>query len=200
MFVTRHSNLTSPELREKMWRLYELAYQRTSQEAPSREVLFRHEYDAVVSDPANRLWVLWNDQEPIASTLIGTDVSATRYLSRAYFEKYYPDHVLRNAVHCILWVVVHPAHVAKGALVRLARETFAIEAEEGALLVFDTPRVNQPEETGGLAEMMSRLATMVSVGTVVEQIEVQRYYAVDFAQGRQHLDLMVDQLLSHSFT
>jgi hypothetical protein len=200
VFVTRHSNVTSPELREKIWRLYELAYRRTAEEAVSRETLYRHEFDAVLSDPYNRLWVLWNDQDPVAATLIGTDVSATRYLSRAYFEKHYPEHVLRNAVHCILWVVVHPAHVAKGALVRLAKDTFAIEAEEGALLVFDTPRINQPEETGGLAEMMARLASMVSVGTTVEQVEIQRYYAVDFALGRRHLNAMVDDVLSRSFS
>lgn len=200
LFVTRHSSVTSPELREKIWRLYELAYRRTAEDAASRETLYRHEFDEVLSDPANRLWVLWGDQDPVAATLIGTDVSATRYLSQAFFEKHYPDHTLRNAIHCILWVVVHPSHVAKGALVRLAKDTFAIEADEGALLVFDTPRVNQPEETGGLAEMMSRLASMVSLGTTVEQIEIQRYYAVDFAQGRRHQALLVDDMLTPSFT
>lgn len=200
LFVTRHSSVTSPELREKIWRLYELAYRRTAEDAASRETLYRHEFDEVLSDPANRLWVLWSDQDPVAATLIGTDVSATRYLSQAFFEKHYPDHTLRNAIHCILWVVVHPSHVAKGALVRLAKDTFAIEADEGALLVFDTPRVNQPEETGGLAEMMSRLASMVSLGTTVEQIEIQRYYAVDFAQGRRHQALLVDDMLTPSFT
>jgi hypothetical protein len=200
LFVTRHSSVTSPELREKIWRLYELAYRRTAEDAASRETLYRHEFDEVLSDPANRLWVLWSDQDPVAATLIGTDVSATRYLSQAFFEKHYPDHTLRNAIHCILWVVVHPSHVAKGALVRLAKDTFAIEADEGALLVFDTPRVNQPEETGGLAEMMSRLASMVSLGTTVEQIEIQRYYAVDFAHGRRHQALLVDDMLTPSFT
>lgn len=196
MFVTRHSSVTSPELREQLWHLYELAYRRTSEEALCHEMMFRHEFDSALSDVDNRVWVLWNDQLPIAATVIATDVSVTRYLSRAYLELHYPEHVLRNAVHCILFVVVHPAHVAKGALVRLARETFAIEAAEGTLLVFDTPRINQPDDTGGLAEMMFRLASMVSRGAEVDLVEVQRFYAVDFAKGALHRELIVDEVLT----
>jgi len=195
VYVTRHNNVVSPDLRERIWRLYELAYRRTTEEAASREMLYRDEFDALMADPTNRLWVLWHDGEPVACTLIATDIANSRYLSRAYFERHYPDHTLRNAVHCIVWVVVHPAHVAKGALVRLAKDTFAAEAEEGSLLVFDTPQVNQPAETGGLAEMMSRLANMVSKGTPIQQIDVQRYYAVDFGQGDVHIRRTVEEEL-----
>lgn len=192
MYVTRHNNVVSSELRDRIWNLYELAYRRTSEEAASREMLFRDEFDGFLADPTNRLWVLWNDVEPIAATLIATDIASSRYLSRAFFEHHYPDHVLRSAVHCIVFVVVHPSHVAKGALVRLAKDTFAAEAAEGALLVFDTPQVHQPTEEGGLAEMMSRLANMVSRHTPVRQIDVQRYFAVDFAQGDVHAQSRIE--------
>lgn len=187
MFVTRHANVTSPDLREKIWRLYELAFRPVAEQAVSREMLFRGEFDELVADSSNRLWVLWHDDQPIAMTMITTDITTTRYLSRAFFERHYPDHMLRNALHYVLFVVVHPAHVAKGALVRLARDSFGLEAEEGALVVFDAPLVNQPGERGGMAELVGRLALMVSPGSETEQIEVQRYFAIDFAKGRRHL-------------
>lgn len=198
MYVTRHSSVTNPEIRDKIWRLYELAFRRLTDEAVSRELLFRDEFDEMLNEPKNRLWVLWHDSQPIAATMIATEIGATRYLSPEYFERNFPDHTLRGVVHYILWVAVHPAHVAKGALVRLARDTFSVEAEEGALLIFDTPEVNQPLETGSLAEMMGRLTAMVSRGVTVRQIEVHRYFAVDFAQGDRHLAQALDELVERS--
>eukprot|EP01041_Mallomonas_annulata_P032002 gene32002-54414_t len=165
VFVTRHSNVTSPELREKLWHLYELAYRPMATEAVTRETFYRHEFDELLSDPSNRLWVAWQDQDPVAAAMIATDIAATRYLSRTYFDHHYPEHSLRSVVHYILWVVVHPAHVATGTLVRLSKEAFALEADEGALLVFDVPQVHQPAEAGGVAEMMYRTGNMVSPGT-----------------------------------
>jgi|GEM_PF-2146599 len=170
-------------MRERMWELYELAYRRTAEATPTHELLYRHEFDELLADPTNRLWVLWDDAAPVASTLIATDITSTRYLSGPWFERHHPERARRSLVHYIMWVVVHPAHAATGALVRLARETLAVEAAEGALLVFDAPEINQPSARGGLAEMMRRLATMVAERARVDQITVQRYYAVDFPAG-----------------
>jgi hypothetical protein len=198
VYVTRHSSVTNPEIREKIWRLYELAFRRLQDEAVSRELLFRDEFDAMLDEPRNRLWVLWHDSEPIAATMIATEIGSTRYLSPEYFQRHYPEHALRGVVHYILWTAVHPAHMAKGALVRLARDTFAVEAEEGSLLIFDTPEVNQPLETGSFAEMTERLSAMVSKGVTVDQVEVHRYFAIDFAKGDRHLSRALEELVERS--
>jgi hypothetical protein len=70
--------------------------------------------------------------------------------------------------------------MAKGAIVRLAKEGLALEASEGVLLVFDTPQTNQ-RESGGFQEMMSRLAKSIMGGAPVHHLETQHYFAVDFA-------------------
>jgi hypothetical protein len=56
----------------------------------------------------------------------------------------------------------------------------AVEAREGALLVFDMPEENQPNATGGAAELMTRMARMVGEATLIP-LTVQRYFALDFA-------------------
>lgn len=181
MFVTRHTHVVDPVLSDKLWRLYEVAYQGIAELAVTREMLFRTEFDEAIADPTNRLWVLWDDTAPVGMTLVATDITATRYLSRAYFEHHYPDHMRRGAVHYIMWLVVHPAHAARGALVRLAREGMALEAADGALLVFDSPEVNQPGLTGGFAEMAARSARFVAGPAPVHHLETQHYFAIDFA-------------------
>lgn len=180
MFVTRHTHVTDPVLSDKLWQLYETAYSGMAEAAVTREMLFRSEFDEAIADPSNRLWVLWDDAAPVGMSLVATDIGSTRYLSRAYFETHFPDHMLRGAVHYIMWLVVHPAYMAKGAIVRLAKEGLALEASEGVLLVFDTPQANQ-RAGGGFEEMMSRLARSVMGGAPVHHLETQHYYAVDFA-------------------
>ena len=183
MFVTQHRGVSDPSLIDRLWEHYERCYRHTAEQAPTREMFFRHEFDDLLRDATNRTWVVWEGNQPIGSTVIATDFAATRYLSRAYFETHYQQQTLDQRVHYILWVVIDQAWGAKGALARLARESLAVEAAEGALLVFDAPASNQEGDTGGLAEIMSRMAAMVSRGTAVDLVTVQRYFAADFAQG-----------------
>lgn len=181
MFVTRHTQVNDVVLADKLWQLYELAYHGIVELTVTREMLYRDEFDEAIADPSNRMWVLWDDDAPVGMTLVATDIAKTRYLSRAYFEHHFPDHMRRGVVHYILMLVVHPAHTAKGALVRLSRDGMALEASEGALLVFDSPEMNQPDLTGGFAEMAARSARTVAGETPVLHLETQRYFAIDFA-------------------
>ena len=62
-----------------------------------------------------------------------------------------------------------------------ARDGMALEAADGALLVFDSPEVNQPGLTGGFAEMAARSARFVAGPAPVHHLETQHYFAIDFA-------------------
>lgn len=188
MYVTRHNAAVERGLLERLWKLYETAYRRTAESSASREMLYRSEFEAAVGDPTNRLWVLWADAEPVAMVLIATDIAATRYLSAPYFERHFAEHSQRGAVHYILFVVVHPRFAAKGALARMARDVLGTEATEGVLLVFDSPEYNQPNDDGGAALMMERLAKMVTTGAPLVPLDVSRYYGIDFAASSAYAD------------
>ncbi len=188
MFVTRHNSVVERGLLERLWDLYELAYRRTAEEAASREMFYRSEFDSAIADSTNRLWVLWAHDEPVAMVLIATDIAATRYLSQPFFERHFTDHARRGAVHYILFVVVHPRYAAKGALTRMARDVLGTEAAEGVLLVFDSPEVNQPQDEGGVALMMERLAKMVVSGAPLLALDVSRYYGIDFAATSAYVE------------
>ena len=188
MFVTRHNTVVERGLLERLWDLYELSYRRTAEASASREMFFRSEFDSAVADPSNRLWVLWADDEPVAMVLIATDIGATRYLSRPFFERHFTDHARRGAVHYVLFIVVHPGFVAKGALTRMARDVLGTEAAEGVLLVFDSPEINQPRDHGSGALLFERLANMVASGAPLIPLDVSRYYGIDFAATSAFVD------------
>jgi hypothetical protein len=113
-------------------------------------------------------------------TLVATDVKRTRWLSELYFKKHYPAKFAAGRIHYVVWAVIDPAWTTKGASMFLARHAMAVEAREGALLVFDMPEDNQPTASGGAAELMTRMARMVGDATLIP-LTVQRYYALDFA-------------------
>jgi hypothetical protein len=181
MYVTRHSPVTDAGMLDRLWQLYDAAYTPVSFEVPSHEMLFRDEFEELVADQTNRLWVLWDDSSPIAMSLIATDIAPSRYLSRSFFEHRYPEQSRRQAVHYVMWLVVHPAAATTTAVARLAREVLQREAADGALLVFDVPQVHQKGLTGGFAEIMARMAKSFVGPAPVVHLGTQYYFAVDFA-------------------
>ncbi len=180
MFVTRHSPVNDPRLREQLWTLYRRAYAKTAEDAVTHEMLERWEFDEQLGDSTNRAWVVWEGELPIAMTLVATDVKRTRWLSELYFKKHFPEKFRAGRIHYVVWAVVDPSWTTRGASLFLARHAMAVEAREGSLLVFDMPQDNQPNETGGAAELMSRMARMVGEATLIP-LTVQRYYALDFS-------------------
>lgn len=188
MFVTRHSPVTDPALREQLWQLYARAYERTAETSVTHEMLDRLEFNDQLGDAANRTWVVWDDTNPIAMTLVSTDVRRTRWLSEHYFRRNFPEHFRAGRVHYVVWAVIDPAYTTKGASMFLARQAMAVEAREGALLVFDMPEENQPRAEGGAAELMYRMAKTVG-GATLMPLTVQRYYALDFSHNEQFAEV-----------
>jgi hypothetical protein len=195
MFVTRHSPVTDSVLKDQLWTLYTRAYARTAEDAVTHEMLDRLEFNDQLSDTTNRAWVVWEDNLPVAMTMIATDVRRTRWLSEHYFKKNYPQQFASNKVHYVVWAVVDPSYVTKGVSMFLARQAMAAEAREGSLLVFDMPESNQPNELGGAAELMHRMARQVG-GARLVPLTVQRYYALDFSLSQVGDPEVVEQALT----
>ena len=195
MFVTRHSPVTDSVLKDQLWTLYTRAYARTAEDAVTHEMLDRLEFNDQLSDTTNRAWVVWEDNLPVAMTMIATDVRRTRWLSEHYFKKNYPQQFATNKVHYVVWAVVDPSYVTKGVSMFLARQAMAAEAREGSLLVFDMPESNQPNELGGAAELMHRMARQVG-GARLVPLTVQRYYALDFSLSQVGDPEVVEQALT----
>lgn len=180
MYVTRHSVISDPRLIDGLWTLYRRAYVRVAQDTPTHEMLDHDEFLSQLRTETNRFWIVWDDGRPVGMALISTDVRATRWLSEVYFEHHFPERFRAGLIHYVVWVTIDPAYIAGGAVNVLARQALSLEAREGALLVFDTPELHQPADTGGAAALMIRLARMVGDAELLP-LTTQRYFAVDFA-------------------
>ncbi len=180
MYVTRHNEISDQHLHDELWTLYRRAYMPVARSSPTHEMLDKDEFSDQLRSANNRIWVVWEQSRPVGMALITTDVRATRWLNEDFFADRYPERYRAGQVHYVVWVTIDPAYSARGALMVLARQALAVESRDGALLVFDTPEINQPGEQGGAAELMIRMARMVGEAQLIA-LTTQRYFAVDFA-------------------
>ena len=188
MFVTQHSGVWDRDSARPVVGLYEAAYEPMAEAAVTRELLLRTEFDEVLRDSTFRIWLLWEGEDPVAMCVIATDITRSRYLSTPTSRRTIPTHVRNGTVHYIYWLVVHPVTRPVARSSGSPRNASAVEAEDGALLVFDTPETNERSAKGGFAQMMERLAKMVGAPAPVQLLEVQRYYAIDLSAARVQRD------------
>jgi hypothetical protein len=196
MFVTWHSTITDLVLADKLWNLYEAAYLGSARSIATREMLYRDEFDQLLADSTNRNWVLWEDNIPIGCALVATDIGATRYLSKEYFDYHYPEHSRENRLRYVMWLVVHPSYEARGAALRLLREGLTHESAQGSLVIFDSPAPIQPTSGGGFAAAVERISSRVRPGSTFKEVAVSRYFAVDFAAADEPVGLAGDPVVA----
>jgi hypothetical protein len=182
MFITRHTRLGDVALRDRLWNFYKRAYEGNPLH-PFTELVNRSEFDECLLNPTNRVWVVWESEQPVVMTLIATDITATRWLNADYFRRHHAERMKKGLVHYVMWVVVDSSVELRGANLALAKEALTAEARDGSLLVFDLPESHQPSEQGGAAELMLRMARMVGEVRLLP-LAAQRFYALDFAGVR----------------
>lgn len=182
MFITRHTRLGDVDLRDRLWAFYRRANAENPL-TPFTEVINRSEFDDALLNSTNRVWVVWENDQPIVMTLIATDITTTRWINAEYFRRHHTERMRKGLVHYVMWVVVDSSVAVRGSNIALAKEALAAEARDGALLVFDVPETKQPHENGGAAELMLRMAGMVGEVELVS-LAAQRFYALDFTRAR----------------
>ena len=65
MYITRHSSVTDPATQQSLWDLYDAAYRDMEAADVTREQLFRSEFNELLADPTNRVWVVRDENRPV---------------------------------------------------------------------------------------------------------------------------------------
>lgn len=187
MFVTRHHGVTDRRVRDQLWSLFAIATGTSPSTGRNRHLraeVERAVFDEELIEPTNRVWVVWADTAPIAAAMIETTAGPGGLPVRG------------DVVHRLRWVVVHPAHLGSGALVRLARDAFAAEAADGAQLVFDASdgaAVPIATDDATAVELVRRLAATAAPGTTVVATGIEHTWVADFVGARRAADRAADR-------
>jgi hypothetical protein len=177
MHVTRHRSILDTDVIERLWDLYVAGFITNRDEAVSRELLHRHEFDREMRSQTTRVWVVWEEDRPVAMAAVDTDIAQNDWVNVNFLARRFPEQHRRGAIHYCMFLLVHPEYWGTRAMAMLAKTGFAVEAAEGAIVVFDVAEVNQPTDGMGVATVMARLAGSVAHVDMV-QLEVHRYYGM----------------------
>jgi hypothetical protein len=178
MYITHHRGVIDRRMVDSLWELHEVSTARWSL-GPGADVVDRSCFEAMLADEDSRVWVLHDGCRPAASCLIAARAVLSEHLSRGYFQDHHPDQVRRNAVQMVAWLDVHPDVDTCLAVKRLADSITELAESEAAVLVFDTHEVY---DRAGVASASSSVSLMAASMRSTEDVDVQRFYVVDFAE------------------
>ncbi|MEV0730231.1 hypothetical protein [Polymorphospora sp. NPDC050346] len=133
------------EIAEQAWQIYAEAFEEMKIRAVQRHVLYRHEFDEVMTDERVRKLLYVDHRRPDRIRGVATvtdDLSAIPLISPEYFAHHWPDLFAARQIWYVGFLAVHPAARGTGAFARLTREIWRPVLAAGGMAVVDVCRHN----------------------------------------------------------
>ena len=168
---------------DRLWAVYERAFDDLREVAVQRHAFTRDEFDAVladervikfvVSDPARR------DVVCGVATLTN-DLAAVPLVSPEYFANRWPDRFSSRQIWYVGFLAVDPDYQGTGAIAQLIGRMCAEAAATGGVIAADICEFN--EQSMRLPSAFARLARTFSPGIRQQRLDAQVYWAYEFPE------------------
>lgn len=106
-------------LGEALWALYLLAFEGLREQAASRHMLTRAEFDLEALDARVTKYIAWRAEEPVGLVTLTTDLTTIPWISPEFYARRYPEQTARDAVFYTSLAVVHPSERLSEAFPRM---------------------------------------------------------------------------------
>lgn len=171
--------VVEPELVLLFHALYETAFAPLRTRAMARQVLTAEEFSQQMTNAGVLKYVAWTrDGEPVGMAALTNQLSTVPWISPEFFAARYPEHSAREAVWYFNFLLAHPSQRRTRFLDHLVAVGVDALLEQRALLAYDMCSYNDHEL--GLGHHASEIARRAT-GVGPERVDVQNYYAIDFA-------------------
>ena len=176
MKLTIESYLAGPII-DRLYDVYAKAFRPLTTVAAARHLLDADEFAAEMTDPRIDKYIVWDDDDqPVAMTTLTTDMTAVPWISARYYTARYPEHAAAGTLYYLGYTLVTPEREKEGFAGRILAELTRRLIDESAVIGFDVSSHNDD-----MQHIVSRLAGSNSTPATVEAVDVQTYYAADFA-------------------
>jgi hypothetical protein len=162
---------------DAFYALYAAAFGPLSTLAAARHLLTAEEFAEEMTDERIDKYVVRDEHGvPIALTTIATDLTAVPWISPEFYAERYPEQYARSAVYYLGYTLVRPEHAGRRVFTMMIERVERRMAEERAVCGLDVCAYNDGRQIG------RHLAGLgASAGARVERLDVQTYYAANFA-------------------
>ena len=165
-------------LRDEAWRFYHRTFGPLAVRAVQRHVLYRDEFDALMTDERVTKYVARDGETVIGLAAMTEDLTTLPLLSPDFFASRWPDlYAQRRIVYC-LFVGVQSGPAGKGVFVALQREMYKqVEAVRG-MVVLDICTYNEDEL--GLPRAIESILKPIAGDATATRLDSQSYWAYEF--------------------
>jgi hypothetical protein len=166
----------STEDLDELWALYTRAYRAVETKVVTREVLYRDEFDRLLTAPSTMTWVAYSGSRTVAMCPIATDLSVITWLNGDFFAGRFPDRPIRYLAFLVVDSSVRLARVIQSIAGGLIPEA----QQANAVLAFDTSTSNNGP---ALTVLMRRLLRSHGIDREVVPVAERVVVAKDFTNG-----------------
>ena len=179
MVIKIVDQINDDELGETAWQLYDAAFRELNAMAVQRHLMYRHEFDEVMSDTRVQKYLCVDDDGTLAGLATYTnDLDAVPLIAPQYFERHWPEHYAGKRIWYIGFVAVHPQVQGKHMFKQLVEQLYVTAATQNGLVGIDICSYN--DDVRRMSRVFRLLVSRMSGTMRFNRIDQQSYWLYEF--------------------
>lgn len=167
------------DLRERAWKLYNLAFDDLRHLAVQRHVMYGSEFDDVMADARVDKYLMWDDDGALQGiATMTTDLYSMPLISPEYFARRWPERYAAGQIYYVGFLGVHPDSHGTGVFAEMVRAMTEPVAKVHGLAILDVCTHNKTH-----LHLARAISWLVSTWAAVRMsdLDAQTYVSYDFA-------------------
>jgi len=100
-----------PELQERLWSIYSVAFRRLNERTPIHHGAFSHQqFDQVLQDEDFAKFLVYSGNQIVGLTLVTNELGKIPWVNLPYFENRYPESARQRRIYFLPAVVIDPEY------------------------------------------------------------------------------------------
>jgi ribosomal protein S18 acetylase RimI-like enzyme len=179
MVIKIVDQINDNEMLESAWRLYVEAFRELNTLAVQRHLMYRSEFDEVMSDQRVQKYLCLDDAGNLAGMSTFTNVlQAVPLISPEYFARHWPDHYAAHRIWYVGFVAVHPQAQGRHMFAELLEEMYVVASAQNGLVGIDICTYN--DNVRHMSHIFRAMVERLDSNMRFERIDQQSYWLYEF--------------------
>jgi len=179
MVIKMVDQINDDEILESAWQLYVDAFQELNTLAVQRHMMYRSEFDEVMSDQRVQKYLCLDDDGTLCGLSTYTnDLDAVPLISPHYFARHWPDHYAARKIWYIGFVAVHPQAQGRHMFSQLVEEMYVVAATQNGLVGIDICTYN--DNVRHMSHIFRSMVQRLTANMRFQRIDQQSYWLWEF--------------------
>src|SRR4051812_24693356 len=175
MLIKVIDQITDADLHEAVWKLYQDAFEELNTMAVQRHLMFRSEFDEVMSDSRVHKYLAMDDDGTLCGLATYTnDLDAVPLISPQYFERHWPEHYAAQKIWYIGFVAVDPQSQGREVFANLVEQMYLVASAQNGLVGLDICSYN--DDARHMSRIFRLMVSRLSGNMRFNRIDQQSFW------------------------